>query len=131
MKSQYFLSHAHIDYFNFNDIHKNVTRFIGLFAYEFGFELEGRPHTKIHCTATTWEIIKRCSIYGIIAKDHQNFETLNNHIVIVESNIKNSIPIKLRDENRKKSRQIIDVTIIPANHIPEAVMFLLRIMMRL
>ena len=123
MKSQYFLSHAHNDHFNFQDFH-NKPRIIGLFAFEFDRALKKRPHTKIHCTATTWEIIKRLPICGTIAKDHENFETLNNHIVIVEPDIKNSIPIELLDENGNLSGEVIDVTVIPANHIPGAVMFL-------
>ena len=51
-------------------------------------------------------------------------EKLKKHIKFLEPNIEKSNPIKLRDENGVDSGQTIDVTLIPANHVPGAVMFL-------
>ena len=115
MKNLYFLSHAHWDHLFFED----ATNILGLLTPEFIQELQKSPHIEIYCTNTTWEIIKR----NPDAKTDM-VEELEKHRKLLEPNIKKSNSIKLRDENGVHSGQTIDVTLIPANHVPGAVMFL-------
>ena len=118
MKNLYFLSHAHSDHFTFED----NPNYIGLLSKNFIKKLQEGPHIKIYCTTTTWEIIIRLPKAKAHAEELGKLKEKN--FVLVEPDIVKSITIELLDKKKEKSGQTIDVTVIPANHIPGAVMFL-------
>jgi hypothetical protein len=109
----YFLSHAHRDHFSFKD----DGEYFGLLEPDFIKGLKKRPHAKIYCTEITQNIIR-----NLHDATDDLIDELEKHFVVLEPY--ETREIRFMDSRGNLTEDRMNVTTIPANHIPGAVMFL-------